>query len=393
MSKFKLVFSTAFAIIFIGILSCRKENTSTEGQAIISKTFGGKINLDNLANYANQSIPNYITKDNTNGNIITNAGATLGRVLFYDKNLSADNSLSCSSCHKQAFAFSDTTRASQGVNGTTGRHAMRLINARFAREVHFFWDERATTLEDQTTQPIQNHNEMGYSGEDGDPTIQELISKLESIDYYPVLFINAFGDEQITEARMQDALAQFVRSIQSFDSKYDEGRAQAPNDGAPFSNFTQQENQGKELFIAPPQFDNNGSRINGGLGCSGCHQPPEFDIDPNSGNNGVIGTVDDNGTDFTVTRSPSLRDVVKEDGTANGPFMHIGLSINFMTVLNHYDQIKPGGNPNLDPKLIPGGNAQNLNMTQQEKNALFAFIKTLAGHNVYTEEKWSDPFK
>lgn len=98
------------------------------------------------------------------------------------------------------------------------------------------------------------------------------------------------------------------------------------------------------------------------------------------------------GNDLIVTRAPSLRDVVKADGTSNGPFMHIGVSNNFMTVLNHYDQINLAGNNNLDQRLIPGGNPQNLAMTQNEKDALVAFIKTLAGTDVYINSKWSDPF-
>ena len=92
MSKSPLAFMTLFVFILISALSCRKENNESKGQATIAKTFGTHINLDELANYANQTIPNYITKDNTNGNIITDAGATLGRVLFYDKNLSVNNS-------------------------------------------------------------------------------------------------------------------------------------------------------------------------------------------------------------------------------------------------------------------------------------------------------------
>ena len=80
------------------------------------------LDLENLLNYANQSTPTYITKDNTGTNLITDEGATLGRVLFYDKKLSSDNTISCSSCHHQAFAFGDTSLVSVGVNGVTGRH-------------------------------------------------------------------------------------------------------------------------------------------------------------------------------------------------------------------------------------------------------------------------------
>ena len=111
-----------------------------------------------------RTVPSYIIKSNVGSNLITDKGATLGRVLFYDKKLSSNNTISCASCHQQANAFSDVAVASQGVNGTTGRHSMRLINNRFANEAKFFWDERAINLETQTTMPIKDHGEMGYSG-------------------------------------------------------------------------------------------------------------------------------------------------------------------------------------------------------------------------------------
>jgi len=188
-------------------------------------------NFDALPNYANQTIPDYITRDNTTNNPITDNGAMLGRVLFYDKNLSFDNTIACVSCHKQTLAFGDDASQSVGVAGVTGRHSMRLANSRFSDEDHFFWDERANTLEEQTTMPIQDHIEMGFSGENGDPDFNDLITKLENITYYPELFNRAFGSTAITETRMQNALAQFIRSIQSFDSRYDVGRAQVANDG------------------------------------------------------------------------------------------------------------------------------------------------------------------
>lgn len=351
------------------------------------------IDLANLFNYENQIIPAYITKDNTPANNpITDEGATLGRVLFYDKKLSRNNTLSCANCHKQEFAFGDTATASVGVNGTTGRHSMRLVNARFGAETNFFWDERATSLEDQTSQPIQDHVEMGFSGTNGDPDLDSLRRKIASTAYYKDLFTLVYGDTIVTEQKIQFALAQFIRSIQSFDSKFDSGRALVANNNQPFPNYTQQENQGKALYLAPPQFDNAGNRIMGGAGCQGCHHAPEFDIDPNTGNNGVIGSFS-GGVDFTNTRSPSLRDVVKSDGSANGPFMHTGASTNFITVLNHYDSIVViPGNTTIDNRLVPGGNPQRLNLTNQEKNQLVAFIRTLAGSDIYTNPKWGNPF-
>src|SRR4051812_37803880 len=179
----------------------------------------GVVDLTTLANYANQTKPAYVTKSNTPAsNPITDGGATLGRVLFYDKRLSRNNTVSCASCHQQAHAFSEAATASTGVAGTTARHSMRLINARFATEEQFFWDKRAATLEDQATQPIRNHLEMGFSGGNGDPSFGDLIMKLSAIAEYRILFTLAFGTTTIDEAKVQDAIAQFVRSIQSFDS-------------------------------------------------------------------------------------------------------------------------------------------------------------------------------
>ena len=390
------------AILFLTLplvllASCSKSDDEyipiTPSYPNIEATFGNTINLNNLSNYANQTIPNYITKDNTAGNPITDKGATLGRVLFYDKNLSSTNTISCASCHKQADAFSDASIASIGVNGTTSRHAMRLINSRFSIEKKFFWDERAATLEIQTTQPIQNHAEMGFSGANGDQSITDLTTKLGAIGYYKELFKFVYGDEQVTEARIQTALAQFIRSIQSFDSKYDAGRALVANDGQPFANFTAQENQGKNIFLTPLVFDASGNRTSGGFGCVACHAAPEFDIDPNTRNNGIIGNINGIGIDITNTRSPSLRDLLKADGTINGPMMHTGVFTSLQTVIGHYGNINIApGNTNLDPRLMPNGFGQQLNVTATEVNATIAFIKTLSGTNVYVDSKWSSPF-
>lgn len=384
-----------FAICALFLLSCNNdtESVTENNEPFLDLTEIFNINFNALPNYSNQYIPVYITKDNTpNNNPITNSGATLGRILFYDTNLSANNTVSCASCHAQEHAFSDTNSVSQGINGQTGRHSMRLINSRFSNEVNFFWDERANSLETQTSMPIQDHIEMGFSGADGDLNINDLITKLNTIEYYPVLFNSAFGSTEITEIKLQKALAQFVRSIQSFDSKYDEGRLLVNNDAQPFSNFTQMENQGKNLFIQPPNFNNQGMRVSGGIGCNGCHQAPEFDIVPNTLNNGVIGTADGLATDLNVTRSPSLRDIVKLNGESNGPFMHIGISNNLLTVVEHYNVINIAGNSNLDPKLRPNGFGQQLNLTQAEKSAVVAFLRTLSGTDVYVNDMWSNPF-
>ena len=356
--------------------------------------FGSNIDLNNLVDYAGQAKPSYIVKDNTGNNGITNAKATLGRVLFYDKRLSIDSSIACASCHIQQFAFSDTAIASRGVaSGLTGRHSMRLVNSRFAVETKFFWDERAATLEAQTTKPIQDHAEMGFSGQSGRPGLNDLLTRLSSLGYYNELFQFVYGDKAVTEARLQECLAQFIRSIQSFDSKYDAGRAQVANDNVNFPNFTAQENQGKNLFLSPPVFDATSTRTSGGAGCNGCHGAPEFDIAPNSGNNGIIGSLA-GGQDQANTRAPSLRDLANISGTPNGPMMHTRVITTLQAAIGHYGNIN--ANPNnarLDPKLKPNGIGQKLNFNAQEVNALIAFLRTLTGKNIYTDPKWSNPFK
>ena len=317
---------------------------------------GGVIDLTALANYANQEAPDYITRDGTPGmNPITDLGATLGRVLFYDKRLSRNDSISCASCHQQEHAFSDIADASVGVSGTTGRHSMRLVNNRYSQDPRRFWDERARSLEAQSTLPIQDHVEMGFSGTNGDPDFSDLVTKLSEIEAYRVLFVGVYGDPTITENRIQRALAQFIRSIQSFDSRYDEGRAQVTADNVPFPNFTPDENAGKALYLAPAGGGGGPGRARG-ANCAACHRPPEFDIVPNSGNNGVIGTLS-GGTDFTVTRSPSLRDMVGPSGESHGGFMHDASLATLEDVVDHYDSIN-GVNNGLDNRLRGGRGGQ-----------------------------------
>ena len=398
MKNFHKTLSTIGLFILVAVACSKKESEIAQipvSYEAIKTAFGDNINLNNLAEYAGQTKPNYILKDNTGGNTITNIKATIGRVLFYDKSLSINNTISCSSCHKQEFAFSAPEIVSSGVaGGLTSKHSMRLINSRFAVERKFFWDERAGSLELQTTQPIQDHAELGFSGQNGRPGFSVLLSKLQALGYYNELFKFAYNDINVTEARIQECLAQFIRSIQSFDSKYDVGRALVANDNQNFPNFTQTENAGKNLFTATPVFDSNSSRIGGGIGCNACHNAPEFDIDPNSRNNGIIGQASSTGRDLTNTRSPTLRNLTKTDRRVNSPMMHTGAIGSLRAVVNHYNSINlgPGQNLNIDPRLAPNGIGQKLNLTENEIIAVVSFLETLAGTNVYTDKKWGDPF-
>src|SRR4051812_14498016 len=250
----------------------------------------GVIDLAALPNYARQIKPSYIFTDNTPGpagpnsqpNPITNTGATLGRLLFYDKRLSRNDTVSCSSCHHQDHAFGDPAISSTALPGMTPRHAMRLVNARFA-EPRFFWDDRAPTLENQASQPLRSALEMGFSGSNGDPTFSDLLAKMSALPEYQMLFNAAFGSPGIDETRIQRAIAQFIRSIQSFDSKFDEGLALGAAGQSSFANFTDSEKRGRQLFT--------NSSAGGGANCIFCHSDPTFSNSNSTGNNGVTANI------------------------------------------------------------------------------------------------------
>ncbi len=333
------------------------------------------------ANYANPVLPAHLltqqirSQDNTPANnATTNSGATLGRVLFYDKRLSANNTVSCSSCHQAAHGFSDPNQFSTGfAGGHTDRNSMGLTNARYYLRQNFFWDERAATLEEQVLQPIQNTTEMVL-------TLTELVSKIQAEPYYTTLFTSAFGNNTITTDRISKALAQFVRSIVSGSSKYDQG---VPTG---FSNFTASENRGRGLF--------------GTAGCAACHGTDNFVPGNLIFNNGLenpyidkgLGAVTGLTSDEGFFKVPSLRNI-----ELTGPYMHDG---RFATLEQVVDFYSTGvvNHPNLSPQLKnPGGpgagQPRRPNFTAQQKIDLVAFMKTLTDTSVTTDPKFQDPFR
>ncbi len=348
-----------------------------------------------LSTFMNETVMGF---DNTpNNNPITNEGATLGRVLFYDKNLSENNTTSCASCHLQENSFSDPGVKSTGfLGGLTRRNSMPLINVRFYQDVNMFWDHRASTLEDQVLRPIQDPIEMGMP-------IPVLIDKLSQLEYYNVLFTNAFGDDNITPNRISGALSQFVRSIVSFNSKYDEGLAQAGSILEDFPNFTEEENLGRFIFTG--QYDP------GLMGnCASCHLPnstPIFldevnanhiifsgnepkniglDEDFNVEDNG-IGEVENNESLYGFFKSPTIRNI-----ELTAPYMHDGRFATLEEVIDHYSEgVKY--HPNLSATMVqPWDEPVLLDFNQEQKDALIAFMKTLTDNSVISDEKYSDPF-
>lgn len=361
------------------------------------------IDLANLYNYADIDLPPYIEADNTPpDNEITNEIATLGRVLFYDKHLSLNNSISCAGCHIQAYAFGDTALVSKGFDGElTERHAPRLINLTYNFQDEIFWDSSVSSLEMQPELTLANSVEMGFSGTNGQPTLDSLINRLSQIDYYNTLFEFAYEDDEITVDRLNKSLAQFVRSIVSFDSKYDEGLLAVGDDFYDFPNFTTQENFGKSLFISPfpplinPETDPDHPPVEF-FGCGACHRFPEFGfVAVGGGNNGVIGVAGNpDAIDITVDRSPTLRDLINPQGLENGPFMHDGSLKNIEEVMEHYSFI-PKNIENTNQNSFLGGDddfAHFVPMSDEQVAAMEAFLKTLTGSDVYSNPKWSDPF-
>jgi len=307
--------------------------------------------------------------DNTpTANHTTNAGATLGRVLFYDVRLSANDRISCSSCHQQAFAFGDTARLSRGFKGGfTRRHAMGLANARFYQRGRFFWDERAATLEAQVLMPIQDTTEMGM-------TLTNLVSKVGATKYYPALFQAAFGTPQVTSDRIASALAQFVRSIESYQSKFDQAFVGIRPGGPDFANvLTAEEAQGQQLFVGVAR-------------CAQCHAT-NAQVSDDIHNNGLDAVSADTGAGGARFKAPSLRNI-----GVRAPYMHDGRFATLMEVVEHYDS-GVRANPNLDRRLRgQNGAPQRLNLTAQQRSALVVYLNTLTDQTLLTATKFSNPF-
>lgn len=353
---------------------------------------------DKPFNYSGDDWPEHIRQvaaeyDNTpSDNPVTDHGATLGRVLFYDTMLSANGKTSCASCHRQKLAFTDQKKVSVGFDGRkVKRNSMSLINSRFYPRGRFFWDERAATLEEQVLMPIENDIEMGQS-------LDVLIPELQADRSYQPLFENAFGDAQVTSKRIAKSLAQFIRSIVSCRSKYDRGRAEVQNVVDEFPNFTEQENYGKQQFF-------------GRARCAECHLPEAksaADDDKNLaprqsaffflkepavngvdsvtvGKDGGVGKISDRPGDLGRFKVPSLRNI-----EVTGPYMHDGRFATLDLVIEHYNW-SVGPHPNLDQRL-QDFSANGLALPEREKVALAAFLLTLTDPELLRDAKFSDPF-
>lgn len=237
-----------------------------------------------------------------------------------------------------------------------------------------FWNKRAASLEAQASEPIMNPVEMGFSSGFG-----ALITKMNGIAYYPDLFSFAFGSADITEARIQQALAQFQRAMVSSESRWDSAYAQVftptgdRNVNVDLPGFSAQENRGRALFMG-----NAGAAVT----CSACHVPPTFALDANAGGIGL------DAGEARVFKVPSLKNVAR-----NGPYMHDGRFATLEQVMQHYNNgIQPG--PALDNRFRLGnGGVRRFILNNADRAALVAFLRTLDDTNLTNDVRFSNPFR
>ncbi len=273
----------------------------------------------------------------------------LGRALYFDKRLSADDSLSCASCHLPAHGFTDNQPNSTGIRGQHGtRSAPTVINRAYS--LAQFWDGRAATLEEQAKGPMANPIEMGH-------THEGVVARLKSIPGYRAMFAKAFGSPEIDIDRAAKAIATYERTVLSGNSPYD--RYQAGDQKA----MTAAQVRGMDVFVNKAK-------------CDQCHEGINFTT--NAYHNLGVGTdkpdpdsgrfvVTKNQRDWGAFKTPTLREI---ENTA--PYMHDGSLKTLEDVVEFYNK---GGisNKNLDERMKP------LHLTEGERKDLVEFLKALSG--------------
>ncbi len=304
--------------------------------------------------------------------------ATLGRVLFYDKELSQNHNISCGSCHKQENSFTDNMQFSQGTNA---EHTERNTPSIFPKNGRLFWDGRASNLMDLVFRPIRNKVEMNVSD------VNTLMDRISSLDYYAYMFKHAYpGMTRVDSNMIKSAISEFLRNFTFSNTKF--ARSQRGEVA-----LTKTEADGKNLFFGKAlcaschHIDagfNNGPGFGGG-GYGFTDESHNIGLDAVDADKGV-GNVSKNSKDMGAFMMPVLLNV---ENTA--PYMHDGRFKTLEEVVEHYNNgIK--NNPNLDIVLRSGGMPVKLNLSNYDKDALVSFLKTLTDPNITKDPKFSDPF-
>ncbi|MBK7604064.1 MAG: cytochrome-c peroxidase [Saprospiraceae bacterium] len=295
-------------------------------------------------------------------NALTIEGVKLGKMLFYDKLLAKDGSISCASCHVQANGVSDENQFSKGVEGLFGnRQAMPIFNLAWHNN-GFFWDGRAATLRAQSLMPIQDPLEMNES-------LENMVKKLSNSKQYTDQFIRAFGTSEISSHKVSLALEQFMMTIVSFDSKFDQFQKGLVQ-------LSESEERGRKLFFT--EFNPFFPELSG-ADCQHCHSGPNFE-NGEFMNNGLDS--DEQFMDFgreKVTLSAADRATFKDPSLRNvaltAPYMHDGRFKTLEEVIDHYNtgvKMSSTVSPLIVPTITNG-----LMLSPQEKSDLIDFLKTL----------------
>lgn len=297
-------------------------------------------------------------------NPLTKEGVALGRKLFYDPILSGDSSLSCAGCHKAEFAFSDDRRFSEGIDGSIGdRQAMSIMNIGWMKTL--FWDGRAHGVEDQAFGPVENPIEM----KDHWPNVED---KLQKHADYPLLFHNAFGTSKITDSLVVKAIAQFERTMVSFDALFDKEMQEEIF-------YTADEQDGYDLFFSEE------------ADCFHCHGGVLL-TDNEYHNNGLDEIPNDIGLEL-VTKSEFDRGKFKTPSLRNieltSPYMHDGRFNTLEEVIDFYSEGLHKSST-IDP-LMKGVNQNGMQFTNREKQALLAFLKTFTDTSFINNPAFGPP--
>ncbi|MEZ7900867.1 MAG: cytochrome c peroxidase [Flavobacteriales bacterium] len=296
-------------------------------------------------------------------NPMTVEGVALGKKLFFDKQLSGDNTLACAGCHFPTQAFDDTNRFSIGIDGIRGdRNAMPIFNHAWNTGEKFFWDGRANTLEVQAFEPVLNPIEMH-------DTWPNVVSKLQADESYPAMYLAAFSTSTIDSVLTSKALAQYERTLISGNSRFDKYLLRQIN-------LTSSELNGFGLFM-----DESGAD------CFHCHGDATNPLwtDNLFHNNGLDASFTDNGLG-DITGSPSDNGKFKTPSLRNlaytAPYMHDGRFKTLDEVIDHYsDSLVYSSTISPLLKHIPAG---GVNLTIQEKGDLKAFLLTLTDSSFVT---------
>lgn len=327
--------------------------------------------------------------------------AYLGRVLFYDKKLSSDNTVRCASCHLQSKAFADDEAFS---NGVLGQKTTRNAPSIFPKNGKMFWDGRASNLGEMVTMPITNHVEMNIQNFD------ELCKKLSQTSYYPKLFRKAFNSSDVNKGKISAALREFVTNFDFSKNRFRTNPA----------SFKEDELQGRDLFFGKAKcsechhIDNNssmGGPSNNGYGVTDESHNIGLDAEPNDKGVGDFTKVETDNGQFMM---PVLLNV-----ELTAPYMHDGRFATLEQVVEHYNsevklsqtldwrmkdfsdfrtltearmQLDRNRDGKIDNSEAPNRKAQKLNLDETEKACLVKFLKTLTDKSIYTDTKFSDPF-